>query len=325
MAAAGSGQTVERGHPSIVNSLLDLLEARKAYNKALSTLKTLSLRPAAKRGHTKVVSILLILGSAPVTSLWEAIAVAVESEQLGIVILLIARAKEFGHVIDLHRALRIAVAYNHKGIVAYLASLRPFDTGTGSGLPILHIALEGRCWASVEVLLRSDNLNDNVNVEGTPSALHKAAMEGNLLVTKLLLLHKDIDVNLTYTASDRTPPQLSIEKGHLEVVAALLDHPRLVVNQYADRKTAIELAEKHGSWPIFELLLNREAQGALQHRVSDPRALQILLRRGELSSEQYGTLIDRLVKAGVISVNAKRSDGKTLLHHAAEEPDLYLM
>lgn len=398
----------KRGHSAIVKSLLGLFEQRKEGNKALSILKTMSLRAAAKRGHVDVVNQLLLPGSASVISLRKAMIVAVENRQLNVVKLLVNHSSLPDRYDNISNALVKAATLDHADLTSYLASLQPFDRVAKSrDFLALQSAIFNRCWASVEAILRSDNGNVNIRTDVQESALHKAASTGNLLVMKLLLQHKDIDVNLRcfYGGEDRTPLHCAIESGHFEATALLLRHPGLNVNIRAnggtilhktagkycpeilqllldhpsidvnakssegytilhqmlrrdqwdllevslrdstaksllqhrnidldepdpEGRTAIELSEKFGRWPIFELLLDREASNPLRFWFSDPRAVQILLRRGGISESTKMTAkesLQRLLRDEVISVNAKRPDGKALLHHAAEGGDLDLV
>ena len=218
-----------RGHASIVKSLLDLFQVRTGDKEALSVLKTTSLRSAAKRGHFDVVKALLLPGNPPTLNLREPAVAAIENNQVQIVKYLVVAAKGDGHTLKTNDALRMAVKHNRDEIVTYLASLGRFDSDYHSRGSVLQQAIGGRCWATVEALLCSEN--GNVNVRGTDgvTSLEQATMEGNLLVMKLLLQHKDIDVNIS--SRQNTALDTAIENTNLEAVALLLSHPGLDIAQ----------------------------------------------------------------------------------------------
>jgi serine/threonine-protein phosphatase 6 regulatory ankyrin repeat subunit A/serine/threonine-protein phosphatase 6 regulatory ankyrin repeat subunit B len=280
----------KRGHATIVESLLNFFESREYDSKTVSSLKKLSLRPAAKRGHAGVVRTILSRRTTPVINLREAALLAIENGQLGIVRLLATEAKEYGHTFDVDENLRMAVKCNDKEIVALLTSLQPFDMDVVDN-PILYSALDGRQWASLEALLQSDNGNVNVKRDGF-TALHMAANNGNILVLKPLLQHKDIDINLSHEHSmylfehfGDTALDLAIEHEHTEATALLLNHPKLDLQKSLLGGTTLHLAAGTVSLKILHVLLHHSK----------------------------------------ISVNAKAEDGDTVLHRMLRrDPSSYL-
>lgn len=253
----------KRGHHVIVKLLLDLFESRSNDSKALSSLKALSLRPAAKRGHVDVVRLLLAPGSVLVNSLVEAANVAIENQQIE-VLRLVAAAKDInGAGLGIDGALRLAVQCDAAGIVGYLASLQPFDMNDGSAYnthngkqPILSLALDGRHWACAEALLCSNNGNVNVADESGLNALHKAARDGHMFATRLLLQHKKLDVNRrTLSSLAQSALGLAITHNRVDIVETLLGHANIDVSSHSVGMNAVYDVAREGYVDMMSLLL----------------------------------------------------------------------
>eukprot|EP00981_Chlorochromonas_danica_P000284 scaffold64_cov199-Ochromonas_danica.AAC.1 len=76
------------------------------------------------------------------------------------------------------------------------------------------------------------------------SALHMAAVKGNAVMTRLLLLHPAIDVNAVDSEDGVTPFICACEEGHADVVKILLLDQRVDVNKTdEDGETALDVAE----------------------------------------------------------------------------------
>jgi ankyrin repeat protein len=366
----------KRGHTAIVGALLDLFQLRTNDNRALSTLKSMSLRPAAKRGYIGVVSLLLLPGGAPITSLWEATNVAVENNQFEVIRMLATSATDYGLDIDSGQALRMAIEHNHLQNVAHLSSLYTFDFRPGYYGSILGSAVQLHRWACVEILLSTDDRN--VIVWTNPSVLHRVNDVGTALhlaiehervdAVALLLSTDTIDVNKSVRGENAL--QKAVKNGSLESLQLLLAKPSIDVNaRFPDGSTillqllrkekwpdlegklhdtiahllashenidtsicdaqgngTLELAAHHGLWFTFEMLLNLEGPGPLLTWFSEQKAIEILLRRCNLdTSRPNRRSIQDLVRNDVVSVNARRPDGKTLLHHAAEHNEVDLV
>ena len=254
----------KRGHSTIVESLLNFFEEREYDNKAVSLLKKLSLRPAAKRGHTRVVQTLLFRRPAHIINLREATFVAIEDEQLQVLRILATEAQQYGHAFAVEEALHMAISYNCREIVTFLASLQPFDMNAVK-ISFLHFALNNRHWASVEALLCSHKGNVNVKWHDR-TALQDAAEKGNILVMKLLLQHKDIDINISHRSHgrvqcpsnclDAAPLDLAIEHGHVEATSLLLNHPDLDMHKCSLGENPLRVYIEKVSQEVLHLLLH---------------------------------------------------------------------
>ena len=392
----------KRGHTAIVKSLLGLFEVRRDNLKALGSLKSMSLRAAAKRGHLDVVRLLLDPSSSPISSVESAMLPAIENGHLDIVKLLATSDQSIS--LRIPGYLRLAIQRGHVDIVAYFASSFVRSDPTKDEDNVLQFAIDNRSWAGAEALLCSNYGNVNTLFFGM-NALHSAALNGDVLAMRMLLQHKDVDVNiqcennekatalglaiangnleivsllLRHTALDvnkygegGTALHEAVQRGRVEILPLLLDHPAIDVNAKPDNgntalhvalsagvsnsldrihrdrmgelllghksidptirtpsgDTALELAERYGHWSSFKLLLDREEHTKpSRFWFSDPRAVQCLLQsRGQIPIVTSKNLLQRLLDDEIISVNARRPDGKTLLHHAAEHNDTGLM
>lgn len=108
-----------------------------------------------------------------------------------------------------------------------------------------------------EALLSSESVNVNVACNSTLTSLHKAAAAGDILVTKLLLQHKNVDMNRgSFQHLGRTPLHLAIENEHYQVVRLLLDHKGLDVNCLTTYGRAIDWVANQGSLEMMSLLLH---------------------------------------------------------------------
>jgi ankyrin repeat protein len=95
-----------------------------------------------------------------------------------------------------------------------------------------------------------------------PRLLQSAVRKGECGVIRILLRHKDIDVNLR--ESSDTPLSLAAELGQTEAARLLLQHQNIDVNLRRDRRytflTPLQVARKKGSSEIVELLLAKGAR-----------------------------------------------------------------
>lgn len=211
-------------------------------------------------------------------NIMEAMNVAVENGQLGI-LKLPSTHSENGHTGVISVALPKAAALDHTDITAYLASLQPFDRcETSLRSPILHSAIENRSWTGVEAILRSDNGNVNVQDNIQESVLSGAALTDDVLIIKLLLQHKDIDINLS-NFFNKTPLHLVVESGHIEAATLLLGHPSIDVNRKDADETALHKAIKNGNPKILQALLRHPNIDVNAKCSEGYTSLQRLMRR----------------------------------------------
>eukprot|EP00981_Chlorochromonas_danica_P000314 scaffold78_cov203-Ochromonas_danica.AAC.7 len=71
---------------------------------------------------------------------------------------------------------------------------------------------------------------DDRQIEGM-TALHMAAVKGNVELARLLLLHPEIDVNAVDSEEGLTPLYAACSYGHVEVVKIFLLDGRVDVNK----------------------------------------------------------------------------------------------
>jgi len=89
------------------------------------------------------------------------------------------------------------------------------------------------------------------------SPLCLAIREGNTAVLRLLLTHKDIEINAQHSYGD-APICLAIENGNVDAVKLLVAQgSRLKINQLnrIDEETAVSVAVRNASLPILHILL----------------------------------------------------------------------
>ncbi len=125
----------------------------------------------------------------------------------------------------------------------------------------------------------------------------QAAQQGNLYRIKGLMSEPDFDINQVAGPNHSTALHLSAEAGHEKVVAALLEHPEIAVNQMDSYgRTALMLAAYGGHSGIVEKLM--------AHRDCDPTLVSAggsnALKAAALKSDE-NTLMKLL--AGPVDVN----------------------
>lgn len=131
---------------------------------------------------------------------------------------------------------------------------------------------------------------------GSVSPLYLAVEEGNIPAVRLLIAHKDIQINATLPHAD-SPLHLATLKGNIDVVKLLVAQgDRLRVNQlsHLDEETALSIAARQGNLDILNVLLS--------HRRID---MDIIDRwggtalRSAVRQEQVG-VVERLLQGPII-------------------------
>jgi ankyrin repeat protein len=110
----------------------------------------------------------------------------------------------------------------------------------------------------------------NINIRGTyddgrfhqiGGLLHLAVHQGDCDMLRVLLNHKEIDVNCQSAYAEMTPLHLAAELGRKEIATLLLQHERISVDlrtwawHFEPRETALQIAQRKGHAELAELLL----------------------------------------------------------------------
>lgn len=111
----------------------------------------------------------------------------------------------------------------------------------------------------VEMLLKREDIQVNLQDECFGTALSQAAENGHCAVVKLLLQRDDVDVNLQNEWDFKTALTLAVKNGHEVIVGLLLQRYDIQVNlQDRQRMTALLLAAREGNEGISRLLLRTD-------------------------------------------------------------------
>jgi ankyrin repeat protein len=152
----------------------------------------------------------------------------------------------------LHLASYFGLAKAVESLIADKADVDAQDSlGT---TPLIYASLQGH-EAVVEKLLNA-GANPNIVCSRGGTALHRAASQDYLGITKLLLAYKDIDVNALYSSwGHESALQLAAEYGYADVVKELLGRADIKVNELGGGYTALHLAVQYAQIEIVKLLL----------------------------------------------------------------------
>jgi ankyrin repeat protein len=228
---------VAKGHAKVV----ELLLAKKGIEINGATRGETPLVLAAKYGHTEIVTLLLIAG-ADVNK--AALMVAVSNGHAEVVKLLLAHKE-----VDVNKAdnngktlLFVAAAKGHVGVVKLLLAKKGVDvnkTNQYGETPLKQAAERGHAEA-VKLLLAKKGVDVNkasgyqgwidgyrfddgykVKLIFKQTPLMEAVRNGHAEVVKLLLAHKEVDVNKAGYGG--TPLLAAVARRHAEVVKLLLE------------------------------------------------------------------------------------------------------
>jgi len=99
------------------------------------------------------------------------------------------------------------------------------------------------------------NINQLNSKENKATSLYIACQNGHADVVKLLLTHKDIDVNIPLNTNGASPLYIACGMGHADVVQLLLAREDIDVNQVAnDGTTPLQIAQLEKQTEIVALL-----------------------------------------------------------------------
>ena len=169
---------------------------------------------------------------------------------------------------------------------------------------------EGKIEELRKALARGTNPNKKLDTDGS-TALHAAAVRGHLEVVALLLQQPQVDVNVA-TNNGSTALHLSAFRGHLEVVALLLQQPQIDLNAATDDgDTALHFAAFQGHQEILTHLLARPKTDPNVRNQEGDTPIMILLKR-ILNIDIQGNCLQAFVDCNKVDLDVKDPDGDGL-------------
>jgi ankyrin repeat protein len=152
----------------------------------------------------------------------------------------------------LHMASYFGLVHAVESLIADKADIDAKDSlGT---TPLIYAAIKGH-ETIVEKLLNAGANPNTVCFRGG-AALHRAAAYDYLGIVKLLLAHKEIDVNAHHSGwGHESPLMLAAENGHADVVKELLGRSDIRINDLSGGYSALHLAVRYEQTEAVKLLL----------------------------------------------------------------------
>ncbi|CAG8231797.1 unnamed protein product, partial [Penicillium salamii] len=252
--------------------------------------------------------------------------------------LLLRRTKAFLNCQDIHgnTPLWWATSRHHDDVTRRLLSEDDVDVNVIGGggrydepSTSLHHAVRRLDTVVLQWLLAVPALDPNIRAS-FQSPLCLAIREGNTAVLRLLLTHKDIQINAQHPYGD-APICLATENGNVDAVKLLVAQgSRLKINQLnrIDEETAVSVAVRNASLPILHILLqhpnidlnlrNRWGETALligvregdiegvKRLLQDPRPIYSLGIPAEIAKSRNKHVIEKLIR-GRIERNSRGS------------------
>lgn len=124
-------------------------------------------------------------------------------------------------------ALTLAIGNNHIDTLIRLCNIESIDMNVPNGNQkyVLHYAIEQRKPQMVHILLQYDSRFDiNQQDEERNTAMHKAVLDNNLEIVKLLCKNMDMDIEIM-NQFRQTPFKIAYTRGYKDIVAELLKYP----------------------------------------------------------------------------------------------------
>jgi ankyrin repeat domain-containing protein 50 len=142
-----------------------------------------------------------------------------------------------------------------KAVESLIADQADVDAQDSLGTtPLIYASLQGH--ETIVQKLLDAGANPNIMCSRGGTALHRAAAQDYLAIVKLLLAHKDIDVNALYSSwGHESALQLAAEYGYADVVKELLGRADIRVNEIGGGYTALHLAVQYEQTEVIRLLL----------------------------------------------------------------------
>ena len=194
-----------------------------------------------------------------------------------------------------------------------------YESGYDEGVSALLIASRAPWLDVVEELLSHPEIDINLQVEPRPTALFRAAQQGNLTLVKMFLADERIDVNM----GDKiwgTPLVAASARGYVDVVKALLDDPRVNVNMgetplhvLSTKPSYIETYDK--ALEVMKLLLAdpRVDPNILSTLGSEPSAITEAAISGNLEAVRL------LLRCPKVKLGLKDMFGRSEIDYAREK------
>ena len=140
----------------------------------------------------------------------------------------------------------------------------PINQKDGSGLTQLHKAVKNEDASTLISLLNKPSVDVNRRDNTGFTALYYAACYGKTECVRLLLNHKDVNVNLPRNGNGFTPLHTAVCHDHPDCVKLLLAHNDIEVNKPdtdpdRDRFTPLHLAVSNGHVECVRALLTHKA------------------------------------------------------------------
>lgn len=186
------------------------------------------------------------------------------------------------------------------------------------GVSPLHLACGRGNIAAVEALLKSPNIQVDIQDNNLDTPLHEACLTGDIQIVQLLLERMERDnIDLLIPNDERqTPLHFACREGYVEIVKLILQfgfqqRSELVNAQDNEYNTPLHLACESGSDDIVRVLLLNDAK---MHAVKNGEisSLHIAARHGFIGVART------LLESGMDIINLADADQRTPLHFAAE-------
>lgn len=287
-----------------------------------------TLHVASRRNHTSVVEVLLRRNANVSYALEDGttpLLASCERQNWRMVQAFLAHG---GSDVNLRRPgdtfspLTTAVYYNDTKVMKLLLADKAIDPNIilGDGTPALVMAIRWNHPETVKLLLEHRKLNVNKATLGNSSPLYLASAfdnERGLQSVKMVLAHKNVDVNMRTRADGHTPIYAAVSNNNVEVVKLLLSHPKINVNlaSFKDNSTPIYLACQFGYEALVKLLLAHPKTDVNMARKKEVNGYWPL---GVAVSNGFAGIVKLLLKHPAIDANQALADGATALYLASQ-------
>ncbi|GBN59406.1 Ankyrin-2 [Araneus ventricosus] len=165
-----------------------------------------------------------------------------------------------------------------------------------NGKAALYLAVNNGHFEVVKLLINHKETDVNTKDKYGKPCLHSAVTNGFTEITKLLLSHIKIDPNVQYPCNDHyTALHTAIERLNMEIIRALINHPDIDLNIKERYKelTPFQMAVKENVLPVVEIML--------QHPGTDVNTMDKFRQTPLCNCVEKGNvnMAELLLKAGV--------------------------